>query len=78
MSASPARTLVTIPLLLTVAMAVFDEDHVASVVTLAVVPFDSVAVNRNCALAPTTGAVPLTETDETVAVGLDTLVGDLD
>jgi hypothetical protein len=48
------------------------------VVTLGVVPFESVAVAENCALAPTTGAVPLTETDEIVTVGLGALVGELD
>ena len=53
MSASPAATPVTAPLALTVAAALFDEDHVAMLVTDTVVPSDNAAVAENCVVAPT-------------------------
>jgi hypothetical protein len=73
-SPSPAATPVTIPLLLTLAMEVFDEDQVACVVTACVVVSENVAVAENCTLPPTTGAMPLKDTSETVRVGLDGVV----
>src|SRR5215813_2976467 len=75
MSTSPAATPVTVPLLLTVAMVVFEDDHAACVVTVWLALFDSVAVATNCAVAPTTGEVPLTTTADTVTVELEGLVG---
>ena len=46
-------------------------------VTACVVASENVAVAENCALPPTTGAVPLKETNETVTVGLDGVVAEL-
>src|SRR5437763_1581902 len=48
----------------------------AFTVIVCVVLFDNVAVAVNCALAPTFGAVPLTATEETVAVVDVGVVGD--
>jgi hypothetical protein len=78
MSALPPFTAVTRPALETVATAVFDDCQLACDVTLCVVPFDNVAVAVNCALPPTAGAVPVTDTDATLgdAVGVDE-VGEL-
>jgi len=56
-------------------MVVFEDDHAACVVTLWLALFDSVAVTTNCAVAPTTGEVPLTTTADTVTVELEGLVG---
>jgi len=77
-SALPPLTAVTRPALETVATAVFDDCQLACDVTLCVVPFDNVAVAVNCALPPTAGAVPVTDTDATLAdaVGVDE-VGEL-
>src|SRR5215510_7034880 len=75
MSTSPAATPVTVPSLLTVAIVVFEDDHAACVVTLWLALFDSVAVATNCAVAPTTGEVPLTTTADTVTVEPEGLVG---
>src|SRR5713226_6893808 len=68
MSASPALTAVTTPLASTVATLMFDDCHVAWLVTACTVPFDIAAMASNDAVAPITGAVPLTETDRTVGV----------
>lgn len=75
MSALPPLTAVTRPELDTVATAVFDDCQLACDVTLCVVPFDNVAVAVNCAVAPTVGTVPATESDATVGagVGVDTV-----
>ena len=70
MSASPVATPVTVALLVTVAIVVFDDDHEAWVVTTCVVPFDSAAVAANCDAVPTAGAAPVTETDVTVGEGV--------
>ena len=66
MSDSPGASPETVPAA-TVATDVFDEAHVAWLVTICVVPFESVAVAANGADAPTPGAVPLTATEATVA-----------
>jgi hypothetical protein len=70
MSASPADTPLTTPPS-AVATAVFEDVHVASVVTGRPELSDSVAVAVNCAVAPTAGAVPLTATAVTGAVDED-------
>jgi hypothetical protein len=64
MSVSPAATALTIPRS-TVAIAVFDDCHVASEVTGRLEPSRSAAVAVNCATAPTEGVVPLTVTAAT-------------
>src|SRR5262245_66330221 len=74
MSASPTAMPVTTPALFTVAMALFEDAHVAWLVTDCVVPSASVAVAVNCVAAPTAGAVPPTATVATL--GGDGLVGD--
>jgi hypothetical protein len=43
-------------------------------VTACVVVSENVAVAENCTLPPTTGAVPLKDTNETVTVVLDGVV----
>lgn len=58
------------PAAFTVASDVFDDCHVAWLVTFCVVPFDMVAVAVNCEVNPTFGAVPATAIEETVAVGV--------
>jgi len=45
----------------------FDDAHVAWLVTVRVVPSESVAVAENDAEAPTPGAMPVTATDAPVA-----------
>ena len=59
-TAVPLPTLVTRPVDDTVATAVFDDDHVAELVTSSSAPPDTVAVAVNCALDPTSGAPPVT------------------
>src|SRR5262249_10192247 len=78
MSASPGRRAVTNPVPLTVATTLFEDAHDALLVTSCVEPFERVAVAENCAVLPTDGAVPVTETDDTDAVGDvgDEFVGD--
>src|SRR5437867_231921 len=66
MSASPAATPVTTPLALTLATPLFDEDHVAVLVTDCVVPSDKAAAAENCEVAPARGADPETATETTV------------
>ena len=75
MSASPALTPVTTPELVTVATLVADDCQLACDVTACDAPLDIDAVAVNCALAPTFGAVPVTDTDETVDVDGDGVVG---
>jgi hypothetical protein len=70
MSTSPADTAVTTPALFTVAIAVFDDCHVAWLVTFWVAPVESVAVAVSCAVNPTVGASPVTATDVTDVVGV--------
>ena len=65
MSASPAATPVTIPLALTPAILLFDEDQLARLVTGCGVPSANVAVAENCAAAPVRGADPETATETT-------------
>jgi len=73
MSTSPADTPVATPALFTVAIAVFDDCHVAWLVTFWVAPVESVAVAVSCAVNPIVGASPVTATDVTDPVGV---VGD--
>ena len=68
MSALPVLTPVTTPAIVTVATPVKVDCHVACDVTDCVEPFDNVAVAENCAVLPTTGAVPLTLTAVTTGV----------
>ena len=70
MSTSPGATPVTTPAFVTVAIAVFDDCHVAWLVTFWVTPFDIVAVAVNCAVSPTLGAAPVTAICVTVAAGV--------
>src|SRR5712692_7992411 len=70
MSTSPADAPVTTPALFTVAIAVFDDCHVAWLVTFWVAPVESVAVAVSCAVNPIVGARPVTPTDMTDAVGV--------
>jgi hypothetical protein len=69
---------VTIPVEPTAAAAVFDDVHVARLVTSCVVPLDNVAVAVNCEVPPIVGAVPITAIDETVEVDVETVDGDVD
>jgi len=71
MVTDPLPTPATTPVDDTVALAEFDDDQVARLVTSCVVPFASVAVAVNCDDAPIGGGVPLT-----VTVEID--VGDVD
>jgi hypothetical protein len=64
---------VTTPALFTVAIAVFDDCHVAWLVTFWVAPVESVAVAVSCVVNPMVGALPVTATDVTDPVGV---VGD--
>jgi hypothetical protein len=73
-SASPSLTTVTLPLPLTVAIAAFDDDHVARAVTSWALRFANLAIAINCAVWPMPGARPLTETDDTVADALVSLL----
>lgn len=59
MSTSPGVTPVTVPVAETVAIAGFDDCHVAWLVTSCTAPFDSVAIALNCADAPMAGVVPV-------------------
>src|SRR5213594_2347863 len=70
MSTSPADTPVTTPALFTVAIAVFDDCHVAWLVTFWFAPDENVAVAVSCAVNPIVGALPVTATDVTDAVGV--------
>src|SRR4051794_31350715 len=58
-------TAVSEPVEDTVATAVFDETHVACVVTLWVVPLEKVAVAMNGLEPPTAGGLPLSATELT-------------
>ena len=69
-STSPADTPVTTPALFTVAIAVFDDCHVAWLVTFWFAPDENVAVAVSCAVNPIVGALPVTATDVTDAVGV--------
>ncbi|HJU44607.1 MAG TPA: hypothetical protein VJ691_17400 [Vicinamibacterales bacterium] len=60
---------VTIPALVTVATAVFDERHVACDVTAWVDPSGNSATAVNCEDVPIGGGVPTTVTRATVAPG---------
>lgn len=68
MSASPARTAVTRPELSTVATNVFDELHVAIVVTVWLVPFANFATALAWVDCPTVG-VPLSKLTATEVAG---------
>ena len=68
--ALPSPTAVTRPDAETVATAVFDDDHVAVVVTISILPSDIVATAVYCDDAPTAGALPVTVT-------VDTTVGEV-
>src|SRR5262245_27129221 len=67
---APALIPVTTPLGETVAADVFDDDHVARLVTSWVVPPDIVAVAVNWEAAPIAGTVPATATDVTVVAAV--------
>jgi hypothetical protein len=75
MSTSPAATPVTVPELLTVAIAVFDDCHAARLVTDCVVPSDSRATAVNCAAWPIDGVDPETVIDATELAGPGAGVG---
>jgi hypothetical protein len=62
----PGATPVTRPLADTVASALFDDVHVAVLVTSCVVPSDSVATAENWDVPPIAGAAPVTAIDATV------------
>jgi hypothetical protein len=64
-TAAPLPTPVTTPVPDTVAADVFDDDHVARLVTSCVLPVDRVAVAVNCDAVPTAGALPVTLTEVT-------------
>ena len=68
-STPPGVFPVTRPLLLTVAIAWSDDCQAAWLVTSCVVRSEKVAVAESCAVAPTSGAGPVTDSDVTVGLG---------
>ena len=69
--APPNCTSLSSPLAVTVATAMFDDDHVASVVTSRTVLLDNIAVAVNWLVCPRIGTVPETAIEDVVgSVGL--------
>src|SRR5262245_38296437 len=71
MTTAPEPTPVTTPVDDTVAADVFEDVHVARLVTSSVVPDVNVAVAVNCDVVPTAGAVPATATVATELADVD-------
>src|ERR1700688_3119826 len=64
MVAAPGCSNVMSPVTVTVATAVFDEDHVAVAVTSWMVPFANVAFALSWLVCPTAGTVPSTARED--------------
>src|SRR5262245_12299002 len=71
MATVPGATPVTTPVDGTVAPVVFDEVHVAVLVTSCAVPSDMVATALNCDDPPIAGVAPVTATELTVEGDVD-------